>query len=396
MPAPTDPVPTCRDGERNGTETGIDCGMAACSKACAVGQGCGGDVDCDGGACVDKVCQAPDCDDGLQNGSETDMDCGGADGCNTCDVGQNCDLVSDCNGGDCVRRICQAMSCGDALLNATETDVDCGGSECDPCGVGKRCVETKDCDGLACVKGKCQAAACGDGIINQDETDLDCGGSCDATCADGLRCKVAGDCESGVCPKQTLRCAAPTCEDGVKNGAEPAKDCGAPCATKCATLDPCNSAADCQAMSCVNQRCLPAKATGEKLSPLGWVATASHTSDENTNSPQFAIDGADGTDWTTGKPQTLGMWFQIDMKAPQVLFSIEIYSRQLGDAAQSFNVSLSEDGTFSDPPVLKNVDSHHTDVALTFKTPQVARYIRFTLTQGGDTWWRMNEIRVKQ
>ena len=48
--------PTCTDGEKNGDETGIDCG----------------------GTCT----ACPTCDDGEQNGDETGVDCGGS--CGTC------------------------------------------------------------------------------------------------------------------------------------------------------------------------------------------------------------------------------------------------------------------------------------------------------------------------
>ena len=56
-------MPSCTDNQRNGDETGIDCGMTGCSKACPPGQGCDADVDCEGGKCTDRVCRAASCED---------------------------------------------------------------------------------------------------------------------------------------------------------------------------------------------------------------------------------------------------------------------------------------------------------------------------------------------
>lgn len=390
--APNDAF-ACDDGERNGAETGIDCGIDACSRACADGQGCSADHDCESARCEAGMCLAPSCDDQRKNGQETDVDCGGDAGCDTCKAGELCSKQSDCDGGDCIRGRCQAASCGDGIRNATETDVDCGG-DCSPCGVGRACSNDPDCDGLACDKGLCQAASCTDGVQNQDETDVDCGGSCDDACADAARCTVASDCASGVCPRQTLRCAAPACDDKVLNGAEPAVDCGASCSTKCALLSACRTAGDCSTGYCLNEECLPSKATGEKLSTASWTATASSTF--GSSDTKYAIDGAQNTDWTNGQTQTAGAWFLIDMKADRVFFSIEIdCTNTRDDSAEALDVALSRDGSFGPTPAKQNVPGQD-QMVITFDQPQVARYIKLTLAAGTSHWWRMDEIRVKQ
>jgi cellulase/cellobiase CelA1 len=51
------PAPTCTDGLRNGTETGIDCG-GSCTTRCANGTPCVVNADCSSNACVSSVCQA--------------------------------------------------------------------------------------------------------------------------------------------------------------------------------------------------------------------------------------------------------------------------------------------------------------------------------------------------
>jgi F5/8 type C domain len=388
-------VPACDDGERNGDETGIDCGMAACSRPCATGQVCSGDADCDGGACQNNICQAPSCTDTLKNADESDTDCGGEQGCTRCGVGKHCSSTSDCDGGQCASGQCRAPTCKDGLTNANETDTDCGGDSCTPCEVGQACSKLEDCDGVACTKGKCQPAACADSVWNQDETDVDCGGSCPNACDDGLRCKLGSDCASSVCPKQTLRCAAPTCSDGVANGDEPSADCGGSCSTKCAVLDACNSGDDCKTTSCSQQFCVPTTATGQVLSPLKWSASASDTFDPKTTAPKLAIDGIAGTNWISGTDQAPGLWFLVDMGATQAFFSLEIDCNDSLDAPVAIDVAFSNDGTFDAKPVKENYAT--TDrVVITFPVAQVARYIKITLAQGKNRWWRIDEIRVKQ
>ncbi|PKN57414.1 MAG: hypothetical protein CVU56_11165 [Deltaproteobacteria bacterium HGW-Deltaproteobacteria-14] len=54
-PADTTPAGTCADSEKNGSESDVDCGGAACPK-CDAGDACGGGADCVSGACDQGVC----------------------------------------------------------------------------------------------------------------------------------------------------------------------------------------------------------------------------------------------------------------------------------------------------------------------------------------------------
>jgi hypothetical protein len=392
-------APSCDDKKRNGDETGIDCGMAACSAPCPVGQGCENDVDCDGGKCQDRICRAASCSDGLLNSTESDVDCGGDQGCQRCTPPQRCNLVSDCDGGECASGQCRAPTCKDKLQNADETDVDCGGGDCDPCLVGQACIKTEDCDAVVCAKGKCQAAACDDTLLNQDETDVDCGGGC-SPCDDAKKCSIASDCASGVCPA-TKKCAAPTCIDKVQNGNEPGVDCGGDCPKKCGVLQGCVTGADCQSTSCIDQRCLPLSATGQPLSPVSWSATATKTL--STSSPTYAFDGSQNTNWISGGDQVPGMAFVLDLGADQVVFSIEMDCNDTTDPdpdktdiAKSLDVAFGEDPLFTGvTPVImgRTIMAHEV---ITFEQPQVGRYIKFSLAFGKNRWWRIDEIRVKQ
>lgn len=67
---------SCRDGQKNGSETAVDCG-GACLAQCEPGEGCQSGRDCVEGVCNGSdVCAVPTCDDGVPNGEEITADCG--------------------------------------------------------------------------------------------------------------------------------------------------------------------------------------------------------------------------------------------------------------------------------------------------------------------------------
>jgi hypothetical protein len=105
---------SCSDGQKNGAETGTDCGGAACvalGKTCGLSVGCAADADCTGGICDSTSNTCVSCSDGQKNGSETDLDCGGAD-CRAdhkCAIGKACATATDCEvGATCESRTCVA------------------------------------------------------------------------------------------------------------------------------------------------------------------------------------------------------------------------------------------------------------------------------------------------
>jgi hypothetical protein len=252
------PPPACGDGIRNGDETDVDCGGLQCTtlgKRCADGAGCRVAGDCESSSCQGSKCQPPSCADGVRNGIELDVDCGAACGSDhLCPVGKKCGSNSDCTTGICNGTMCIAPSCSDGLKNQDETDVDCGGKVCErrcaftpaqSCRGGTDCISGV-CDPLALV---CAAPSCDDGVLNGAETDLDCGGNCapKRPCPPTQRCRVGTDCDNLVC-EQGL-CAAATCSDGVQNGKESDVDCGGPC-SKCGKGRKCSVDADCDSDFC--------------------------------------------------------------------------------------------------------------------------------------------------
>ncbi len=113
------------DGQKNGTETDVDCGGPDRPK-CADGKSCGMGDDCETGICK-TTCQTAGPDDGVKNGGETDIDCGGTSG-KKCAAGKSCQDHGDCASDGCdfakkcaIARSCTAESggqtCGEGTIN---------------------------------------------------------------------------------------------------------------------------------------------------------------------------------------------------------------------------------------------------------------------------------------
>jgi plastocyanin len=141
---------TCMDVVKNGMETDVDCGGPACPD-CGNGKLCTTGADCVSLVCSGNpsVCQVPTCMDNTKNGTETGLDCGGA-ACPDCPDGQPCVGDGDCLSGYCnPGNVCATPTCMDNAKNGTETDVDCGGS-CPDCADGETCAVGSDCASTFC------------------------------------------------------------------------------------------------------------------------------------------------------------------------------------------------------------------------------------------------------
>src|SRR2546425_706863 len=77
----------------------------------------------------------------------------------------------------------------------------------------RACLVDADCQSQVCSMLRCAAPTCADARKNGAETDVDCGGSGTCMrCALGKGCLLATDCASTYCSVQ-LVCAMPTCND---------------------------------------------------------------------------------------------------------------------------------------------------------------------------------------
>ncbi len=242
---------TCENDARDGDETDTDCGGPACAP-CSVGLGCEEDTDCEGGSfCEDRVCvPRASCSDGERNGLETGVDCGGKE-CAACPVGEPCQVPDDCaDGGLCLDLRCRPDSCVDGTASAGETGVDCGGPDCGPCPLGEGCEETTDCvTGSVCQRLRCVPTSCGDGQPGTGETDLDCGGPDCNPCENGEACVLPRDCVEGTdCVGGD--CTVTTCLDGAPSPGETDVDCGGADCDPCRVGDGCQTGTDCVTGAC--------------------------------------------------------------------------------------------------------------------------------------------------
>jgi hypothetical protein len=203
-----------------GTKT---CGVGL-PTACATGEACSQHADCSTDYCVGAVCAVPTAEahqDGERNASETDIDCGGKApaGCaagKVCKVSDDC--ISLCNAG----KTCDAPSDKDGKKNNGETDIDCGGPNAKKCGTGKSCLVGADCGLGYCPATKCVTPTGADGVQNGTETDVDCGGAAQTfdgvtvpagpKCALKKKCSGDTDCESDACTEAKRCIEAKSCK----------------------------------------------------------------------------------------------------------------------------------------------------------------------------------------
>ena len=177
--------------------------------------------------------------------------CDGQGSCVGCLVAAQCGALS------CASNRCVPATCTDQVKDGAETSVDCGGPLCGPCNDGKSCLHGADCASGACsgTPRACQAPSCTDGVRNGAETDVDCGGGCPTLCGPSQGCKLDTDCLGNACSGSIC---LPACNDGVKNGSETGLDCGGHACAPCSNGGGCVFDADCFDGVCTSGVCLPA------------------------------------------------------------------------------------------------------------------------------------------
>ena len=168
----------------------------------------------------------------------------------------------------------RAFFCAAVALVLAGCATPCGDGSC---AAGQICASSGDCQSGVCERFLCAAASCSDGRKNGAETDVDCGGPC-GTCPDYRACAVGGDCRSGTC--SAGRCREASCTDGLHNGAETDVDCGGPCGS-CALGTACQVDRDCQSLNCGSGRCAAA-----------WeVSSLAPTQGPSTGGTVVSVDG---------------------------------------------------------------------------------------------------------
>jgi hypothetical protein len=203
---------TCKDGILNGAEKAVDCGSKACGlcdkAACTM------DTECHSGHCPDGKCRPSTCFDKQKNGKETGEDCGGD--CLLCDGGI-CTTAAECHSGHCPDGKCLAVTCFDNQKDGDETGVDCGGS-CLLCD-GGICTAYEQCMSGLCLESQCRPLSCFNSTLDVNEVGIDCGNAC-------LACKDSPCTRDTLCASQTCsllqKCDCSHCAKFIAGGVPPA------------------------------------------------------------------------------------------------------------------------------------------------------------------------------
>jgi hypothetical protein len=301
----------CSNGVLDGDETDVDCGGSCRRQSpCPMGYRCSLHEDCAPGLqslCLDGICGGSfSCQDGERNGHETGPDCGGGI-CIPCGAGLPCGGPEDCLSGECAVGLCTEpeWTCDDGFRTGLETDVDCGGGVCPRCETGFACLRSEDC-GSDCSPGPrgvllCDGVfACQNGVRDGHETDIDCGGPFCLPCRGGQSCSDDRDCGSEICRAGTCETYAATCGNGSRDGTETGVDCGGRGCVPCGVGSACQEREDCTSLLCRGNSC-EASLFGVQMSEgsLGCVASGLHTIETGLSigqlyvlSSRFALDEA--------------------------------------------------------------------------------------------------------
>ncbi|GAA0392374.1 hypothetical protein Acor_17380 [Acrocarpospora corrugata] len=125
------------------------------------------------------------------------------------------------------------------------------------------------------------------------------------------------------------------------------------------------------------------------LDRTGWTATAS------AGNAALAVDGDDGTRWTTGAAMNGGEWLRVDLGAlsrfNRVTFNYTGFAG--GDFARAFTVEVSTDG-WNWTPTYTGAGSPANTVTTARLSSVTAQYIRVRQTGSAGDWWSVGELNV--
>jgi hypothetical protein len=230
-------APTCRDGARNGGETDMDCGGGC--PGCALGRACETGLDCQSGACTDRVCTEP------------------PPSCEACDVNAACVALGSA-------QPCQCRS-GYEGNGFTCADIDECAWELDDCGANATCTNTGGAFSCACNPG-----FQGDGVTCADIDE--CGQELD-DCGANATCTNTGGAFSCAC-NPGFQGDGVTCADIDECGQE-LDDCGAN--ATCTNTDGAFSCACNPGFQGDGVTCADIDECGQELDDCGANATCTNT-----------------------------------------------------------------------------------------------------------------------
>jgi hypothetical protein len=138
---------------------------------------------------------------------------------------------------------------------------------------------------------------------------------------------------------------------------------------------------------------IPPDAAIGSCSRASWNVSASSSGPNDP--PVNAIDGAQGTRWSTGAAQGPGQFYAIDFGGYVQLSQITLNSAgSVGDYPHGYEVAVSTDGIdFSRIIAAASVDVPPLNDILTIDFPlHSARYLRINQTGAAGNWWSIHEL----
>jgi F5/8 type C domain len=108
--------------------------------------------------------------------------------------------------------------------------------------------------------------------------------------------------------------------------------------------------------------------------------------------PSYAIDGNEGSRYSTGEPGNGDEWFEVDLCRATMVAGINVYTAAATDVATGYIVQVSTNGTTWTDVLTSNTPQTQR-AALTF-TPVSARYVRYKQTGQMVHWWSIQEFGV--
>jgi len=137
--------------------------------------------------------------------------------------------------------------------------------------------------------------------------------------------------------------------------------------------------------------CRPRVQPRDRAAPIHRVWTASAS--PNSGQADLAIDGNEGTRYTTNALGTGDEWIQVDLCEARTVVGINVVTTSGTDVAKSYTVQVSTDGNTWET-VLTSTTPAQQRMALTFD-PVTAQYIRLNQTGRMTYWWSIHELSVE-
>lgn len=241
-----------------------DCAVQACDGAGNIAATSDdSDIPDDGNACTNDVCT-----NGIASHPAvavgTSCSQGGGTRCDGAGSCVECVAAADCPGQDaaCEVRTCIAGNCGIARTpmgtpSSTQTAGDCNAIICDGSGGTTSAVDNMDLpiDGNACTADACMGGVPMNPLLPLDSPCTQNGGKVCNGNGECVACNTGNQCASKVCSGG--KCQAPTCVDGIINGAETDLDCGGGVCPACTIGSECLKGTDCVSGVCLDALCMP-------------------------------------------------------------------------------------------------------------------------------------------